>query len=102
MPSSTEVGVAVIKMKPNVGIATREFYPCHYDVMLVQTKVTSPASFGKPTYSLPKFPLSHNDVPREVILDYLYQMTGEKSGGIKGNLFFFYPPPPIPLHTLYK
>lgn len=85
MPSSVEVGVAVVQRKSNVGSVTKEFHPCHYQVMLVETMVTSHANFGKPVCSLPKFPLQHNIVPQEVILDYLYLMTRDKSGGIKGE-----------------
>ncbi|XP_014775952.1 krev interaction trapped protein 1 [Octopus bimaculoides] len=81
-----EVVVAVIKPQKSVSsFSSREFHPSNYSILLVESKAALHAEWGKPIRSLPMFSLKRDEEPREVILNYLYQMTGEKSDGIKGE-----------------
>ncbi|GAB1598990.1 krev interaction trapped protein 1-like [Argonauta hians] len=81
-----EVVVAVIKPKKSLSsFSSLEFRPSNYSILLVESKAALNPEWGKPIRSLPTFSLKKDEEPREVILHYLYQMTGEKSDGIKGE-----------------
>ena len=82
-----ETILAVLRPKA-LPTLSNEFHPRNFDILLTEVKlISSNVSLerGRITKQLPKVLISYEQEPTEALLNYLYKVTGQEKGGLRGG-----------------
>ena len=85
-----ETILAVLRPKA-LSTISNDFRPEGFDILLTEVKLSSSTQSserGRITKQLPKVLISYEEEPTEALLNYLYQVTGQEKGGLRGWISF--------------